>query len=75
MKLCYTCNGYGWYPVATGNSHDGIIEQMQDQCSQCEGFGHVFSSPEEKQLFCILTTEEEREGFFGKEADSRIKAS
>lgn len=74
MKLCPDCNGYGWYAGVTGNV-GGTIEQTQEQCERCEGFGHVFETPEEKQLFCILTTEEEREGYFGKEAENRFKAS
>lgn len=70
MKLCTNCNGYGWYAGFTGNICSGIMEQIQEQCERCEGFGHEFESPEEKGLFCVLTTEEEREGYFAKKEEN-----
>lgn len=75
MRLCTCCHGYGWYAGFTGNYHAGTAEQIQEQCEPCLGFGHVFESEEEKALFCILTTEEEREGYFAKQEENSNKTT
>ena len=66
MNLCKQCYGYGWYQIIVGNPYSGTSEPAQEQCMNCETFGHIFESTEEKALFILLTTDEEREGYFAK---------
>lgn len=60
MKRCDFCFGHGVQHISHGSTERG---EYRD-CDICEGFGQTFDSPDEKRLFILLTTEEEREGHF-----------